>query len=106
MRIVDGTGGNVKTCQPDTDWCFVDCAAPNGACLGTGTSRCITIDHTRGQCEANPGETYSAEYLGMVPAGGCATSADCASALGGGASKWSCVIEAGMPRGTCSCAGQ
>jgi hypothetical protein len=39
----------------------------------------------------------------MVPAGGCATATDCASALGGATSAWSCVVEQGMSRGTCSC---
>jgi len=106
VRIVDASGSNVKTCQPGTDWCFVDCAAAGGACLATGTSQCIAINHTTGQCEANPGETYSADYLGMVPAGGCATAADCANTLGGTAAKWTCLIETGMSRGTCACTGQ
>jgi hypothetical protein len=104
VSIVDANGANVKTCQRGADWCFVDCAAPNGACLATGTSKCIAINHGSGQCEANPGQTYAADYLGMVPAGGCATANDCASALGGPASRWSCVVEAGMARGTCACA--
>lgn len=104
VRIVDASGANVKTCQRGADWCFVDCAATGGACLATGTSRCIAINHGTGQCEANPGETYTADYLGMVPAGGCATATDCAGALGGPASKWTCIVEAGMARGTCSCA--
>ena len=104
VRIVDANGVDVKTCQAGTDWCFVDCAASSGACLATGTSRCIAINHASGQCEANPGQTYAADYLGQVPVGGCATAADCASALGGAASRWSCVIEAGMARGTCACA--
>jgi hypothetical protein len=106
VRIVDANGANVKTCERGSDWCFVDCAAPNGACLATGTSRCIAINHSTGQCEANPGETYTADYLGMVPAGGCATANDCAGALGGPASKWTCIVEAGMTRGTCSCGTQ
>jgi hypothetical protein len=103
VRVVDVSGADVKTCQAGTDWCFVECGATNGACLATGTSRCIAINHTSGQCEANPGQTYAADYLGMVPAGGCATAADCATALGGTTSQWSCLIEAGMSRGTCSC---
>ena len=71
-----------------------------------GTSQCIAINHTNGHCEADPGQTYSADYLGMVPPGGCATRDDCASALGGRASAWSCVVEAGMARGTCTCTGK
>jgi hypothetical protein len=105
VRIVDEAGTDLKTCQAGRDWCFADCAAANGACLATGTSQCIAIDHSGGQCEANPGETYSADYLGMLPAGGCATAAECASALGGSASRWSCLVERGMSRGTCSCSG-
>ena len=42
----------------------------------------------------------------MVPPGGCATAADCASALGGAASGWACLVEPGMSRGTCACAGR
>jgi len=106
VRIVDSTGVNVKTCQPGTDWCFVDCAAQNGACLATGTSQCVAINHTSGQCEADAGQTYSADYLGMVPSGGCLTAAECATALGGRESAWACVIEQGMSRGTCSCTGK
>ncbi len=106
VDIQDGSGVVVKTCRPGIDWCFVDCANPNGACLGTGTSQCIAIDHASGQCEADPGQTYAASYLGMVPAGGCATATDCANALGGAASAWSCLVETGMSRGTCACAGK
>jgi hypothetical protein len=101
VRITDGNGNTVKTCTEGSDWCFVDCAG-QAACLTTGTSRCIGIDATGG-CQANPGDTYWAEYLGLVPANGCATATDCAAALGGSASSWSCVIDAGMTVGTCAC---
>ncbi len=104
--IDDPSGNERKICQQGRDWCFVDCndtsAAP--ACLAAGASRCIAIDHANGQCEANPGETYAAEYVGQVPAGGCATAADCQAALGGAAKAWSCAIEAGASRGSCTCA--
>jgi hypothetical protein len=103
VEIVDANGQHIKTCSPGTDWCFVDCANPGGACLATGTSQCIAINHTNGQCEADAGQSYSAEYLGQLPAGGCAAATDCASALGGSATQWSCVVEAGMARGTCAC---
>jgi hypothetical protein len=105
VLIVDGGGSLVKTCRPGIDWCFVDCAGNASACLTAGTSRCIAIEHATGQCEAQPGQAYWADYLGMVPAGGCATPADCAAALGGAATSWSCLVETGMPRGTCACAG-
>jgi hypothetical protein len=104
VRITDASGATVLTCRPGVDWCFVDCASQS-ACLTSGTSQCIAIDHTTGQCEANPGQTYWADYLGMVPAGGCATASDCATALGGPPGNWSCVIEQGMARGTCACSG-
>jgi hypothetical protein len=73
------------------------------ACLASGTSACIGIDHLSGQCDANPGETYSAQYLGFVPADGCATASDCQAVLGGKAGDWTCTIEPGELRGTCTC---
>ncbi len=105
VRIVDGAGATRKTCAPDADWCFVDCGDrnPTPACLAGGTSECILIDHQRGSCEANPGESYSAEYLGMVPAGGCADEGDCMRALGGKSGDWTCHRESGQPRGSCAC---
>ncbi len=66
-----------------------------------------------GDCIANPGETYSADYLGQVPAGGCwndpgyvpqgtETTGDamCRSILGGAAESWTCF--AGEAAGTCA----
>lgn len=99
----DGT--TRKVCTQGTDWCFVDCNdhAATPACLAAGTSRCISINHTSGNCEANPDETYSAEYIGTVPAGGCAASSDCTRALGGKDADWTCAIEAGASRGSCTC---
>jgi hypothetical protein len=103
IRKPDGT--TRKICAQGTDWCFVDCndhsAAP--ACLAAGTSRCVSINHATGQCEANADETYSAEYLGMVPDAGCALPSDCTHALGGKDSDWACSIEAGASRGSCTC---
>jgi hypothetical protein len=105
LRIVGTDGSTRRVCTPGKDWCFVSCAdasvAP--ACLAAGaTSQCISIDHAGGACAANPGETYSAEYLGMVPPGGCASAADCTSTLGDGAS-WVCYTAPGQSRGTCVC---
>lgn len=107
LRIVDAGGATRRTCAPDTEWCFVDCldASASPACLTAGTSECIAIDEAKGGCVANPGETYSAEYLGMLPAGGCASGTECAQVLGGTASDWTCAIEAGGTRGSCSCPG-
>ena len=107
VRITDKAGVTRKTCAAGTDWCFVDCAdrSATPACLEGGTSECIRINHERGSCEANPGETYSAEYLGEVPAGGCASVSDCVGALGGKAGDWTCQVEAGATRGSCTCNG-
>jgi hypothetical protein len=69
----------------------------------------------RGSCIANPGETYSADYLGVVPAGGCVVqpgdvsgpqvlgSADCQAKMGGRFSDWQCYVPPGLATGTCTC---
>jgi hypothetical protein len=110
LTIADANGITRRTCTQGTDWCFVPDAACQDksitpTCLAGGTSQCIGLNHTTGSCEANPGETYSAEYLGLLPAGGCATVSDCTSVLGGSAKDWACTIEPGASRGTCTCAG-
>jgi hypothetical protein len=105
VRVVAANGDTVRVCTPGTDWCFVSCtdSSATPACLGEGTtSQCIALA-AAGACQADPGQTYSAEYLGMVPEGGCATAADCDAALGGGASAWTCYTPAGQSRGTCLC---
>lgn len=108
VTIADANGITRRTCTQGADWCFVDCGDDGAtpACLPSGTSRCIGIDHVSGACEANPGETYSAEYLGFVPPEGCATASDCERVLGGGATDWACTIEPGATRGTCTCTGE
>jgi hypothetical protein len=78
------------------------CNAP----FDTGGSFCCNVTgdaQPMQHCEANPGETYSADYLGMVPAGGCATVDDCVTALGGKTTDWTCEMG-GATRGTCLCA--
>ncbi|HET6438532.1 MAG TPA: hypothetical protein VFG59_10755 [Anaeromyxobacter sp.] len=107
LRIIAPDGSTRKVCTPGADWCFVSCtdSSVEPACLASGaTSQCIAINHTSGGCEANPGETYSAEYLGMVPAGGCASVADCNAALGT-STAWACFTAPGQTRGTCICGG-
>ncbi|HEU4384673.1 MAG TPA: hypothetical protein VFR85_14390 [Anaeromyxobacteraceae bacterium] len=53
-------------------WWFYDCSSSvTPPPVSTSATTCIFIDHTSGDCEANPGETYSAEYLGQLPPGGC-----------------------------------
>jgi hypothetical protein len=116
LRIVSASGGTARLCQgpaADRDWWFVDCADPDGAPVANATA-CIAI-RPGSTCEANPGESYSAEYLGVVPAptatspGGCGTAAaessECAQLLGGRAQDWACDVPAGEPRGTCLCNG-
>jgi hypothetical protein len=106
LRIVSPSGDTRRVCTEGTDWCFVACddPTPTPACLAAGTSGCISIA-AGGKCLANPGDTYSAEYVGTLPAGGCAVPADCAAALGGKATDWSCAIEQGANRGSCTCGG-
>lgn len=113
FRIVDGDR-TVKVCAgPDVgqEWWFVDCpvgasggVATGGTPAGSAPSKCIAIQ--KGGCEANPGQTYVAEYLGRVPAEGCPVGAGgagaCAAALGGTASAWTCEGATGQ-QGTCLC---
>ncbi len=107
LVILDRHGLTRKVCEQGVDWCFVDCSdqSASPACLPSGVSRCIAIDHSTGSCEADFGETYRAEYVGVLPAGGCATDADCLGALGGRPGDWECLVEAGASRGTCACRG-
>jgi hypothetical protein len=64
----------------------------------------VFINHATANCEANPGETYSADYLGQLPPGGCDTADDCASALGGSTTQWICEgVVPGVRKGTCLC---
>lgn len=109
LRLVGSDGKTVYICSaPSTsgDWWFVDCAT--AAALPAGvTSACILLQ-PGGPCVPSPGQTLVAEYLGRVPAGGCpagaagAPSAECANALGGTASEWTCDGTAGQ-LGTCLC---
>ncbi|HET7753863.1 MAG TPA: hypothetical protein VFK85_08115 [Anaeromyxobacteraceae bacterium] len=110
LRIVGRDGATARVCNgpsPSADWWFVSCDDPNATPV-VGATSCIAIK-PGSACEANPGETYSAEYLGLVPEGGCATSStasqECSSILGGRPSDWSCDIPQGQARGTCLCNG-
>jgi len=73
--------------------------------LPTASSQFVFINHLTGNCEANPGETYSADYLGQLPPGGCDNENDCADALGGSPSQWNCEGEDALAgrKGTCLC---
>lgn len=121
LRVVDGAGATVHTCLgPDaaSEWWFVYCSTTPGASPsqnagdptrnaagvadGTSPSACVQVK-AGGACEVQPGQTLQALYLGQVPAGGCSTSADCASALGGAATDWTCDGASGSVKGTCLC---
>jgi hypothetical protein len=86
--------------------------------VSAGNTTCIYLNQRAADpansCIANPGETYSAEYLGQVPAEGCPSpsldetvahaSAECASALGGKPEDWWCYGQSGAGAvGTCLC---
>lgn len=125
LRIADSSGKTRKLCgkplAPGTyaslaatqatlaDWWFTagpDATSPAGAWNPVSVSRFVYIN-PQGQCIANPGETYSADYLGQLPAGGCGDDAGpgsgdamCARVLGGSAGSWTCF--AGMSGSTCT----
>ena len=108
LRIIGRDGQTARLCNgpsPSADWWFVGCDDPTATPVEGATS-CIAI-RPGSACEANPGETYSAEYLGLVPEGGCGTrsteSQECSSMLGGRAADWSCDVPQGQLRGTCLC---
>lgn len=106
VRVVDAGGRTRRSCSEGGDWCFVSCEPAAAACLPAGaTSRCIAIDHAKGTCEANPGETYEAEYVGTLPESGCASADDCQRVLGGATADWACTVAPGQARGSCTCTG-
>jgi hypothetical protein len=112
LRIESADGSESRFCDgpgADLDWNFVDCKSGASAASGVTTS-CIIINHSTGHCEASPGETYIAQYLGLVPQpsdsnplGGCAAVSDCTKELGGAETDWKCA-PVGSSRGTCVCA--
>jgi hypothetical protein len=122
VRIVDSSGNQRKVCQQaqsadqtaTSGWWFMPCGSTSDPPpVASGTTACIYINHASSTCEANPGETYSAEYLGVTPPGGCAgPSADvpspqgqaaCAQLLGGEPKNWWCYGPVTSATGTCIC---
>ena len=78
------------------DWWFTatkDVTSGPGAWNPVAVSQFVYIN-PQGQCIANPGETYSADYIGQLPAGGCRSDAECALKLGGAADSWTCFAGA------------
>ncbi len=107
-----------KTANPDVPW-----DPSPGVSIAVPTQ--FVYINPSGDCKANPGETYSADYLGVVPAGGCvqkpedfvfdpvsattkvAGSVDCQDKLGAHFSDWECYVPPPGPpvvaTGTCTC---
>ncbi len=118
VRIARASGETRKICSQATSpgetatagWWFVDRGDPTYAWSPVPTDR-VYLNPASNDCLANPGETYSAEYLGVLPAGGCpspsttapsaAGSQACADALGGGTADWWCYGQG--TSGTCLC---
>lgn len=127
VRIIDTSGNQRKVCTQATSssekttagWWFTTDNTPTAAtptCDATGTAvttdptRCIYINHasTTNDCEAGAGETYSAEYLGVVPPGGCSDDHSCAEYFTGDTSSskdylYNCYQPAGATLRTCLC---
>lgn len=118
-RLCNGPAADdaATTSPTGADWWFTDCKGGWQA----EPSTCIHIRHpaiarnpgTNHCGEAAAGETYVAQYLGVVPPkdptsttnplGGCLTADDCVASLGGAAASWQCTAS-GTTRGTCLCA--
>jgi len=106
LRVQGSDGKTAHVCvgpDPALEWWFVDCppAVPNP--VASGTSACILL-RPGSACEPSAGQTLQAEYLGRVPAEGCASAAACATALGGEASSWICDGATATTPGSCLCA--
>jgi hypothetical protein len=117
LRIASESGETRKTCTRPApagtpadqlgqyDWWFTATAQSTAP---SDPSRFVFINHDTNNCEANPGETYSADYLGVVPEGGVpgtlytdeAGSPECAQALGGSPSDWNWYQVPGLVSGT------
>jgi hypothetical protein len=99
-RPLQGAYGTIAEAQATgVDWWFTASDDPG---LPVPVSRFVYIN-PQGDCRANPGETYSADYLGVVPAGGCLTDDECTQKLGGKPGAFECFMPPGLARGTCTC---
>ncbi|HYG70470.1 MAG TPA: hypothetical protein VD838_22525, partial [Anaeromyxobacteraceae bacterium] len=117
LRIASAGGETRKTCVGPApagtpveqlggyDWWFT---ATSQSTTPSDASRFVYINHASGNCAANPGETYSADYLGVVPEGGVpgtqftaeGGSPECQAALGGAATDWTWYPVPGLVNGT------
>jgi hypothetical protein len=100
LRILGSDGRQIKTCERGTDWSFVQCGTRTVSPAPTACIQFVPF-----ACERNPGEAFSAEYLGRVPASGCATGADCDAAFGVTGSTCLGADTSSDGRGTCVCGG-
>ena len=137
LRIVEPNGDTRKICNPPlppqqpnytlaaaqntgADWWFVETSDPgppwdpSGAATVAVPTKYVYINSVKGSCLLNPGETWSLDYLGVVPTGGCVQMAgdsaaggslDCQAKLGGQVTAWSCYTPPGLTTGTCTCSG-
>jgi hypothetical protein len=78
---------------------------PTGVATVAVPSQFVYINSLKGGCLLNPGETWSLDYIGILPAGGCTDDADCTAKLGGQAGAFKCFVPPGLTRGTCTCSG-
>jgi hypothetical protein len=131
LRIADSNGVTRKLCgrplpaasytlqeatNTRADWWFTATRDPGPP---VALSKYVYIN-PQGKCIANPGETYSADYLGRVPDGGCwnevaGRTGDqmCQSLLGGQDGSWKCyggvdtsgvcIAPTAAAPGTCLC---
>ena len=138
LRIANTAGKTVKTCfgpAPATmtaaqaaaanyDWWFTATReqVTDAEKQPTDASRYVYINLAANSCVADSGETYSADYLGRLPAGGCSgatpdvADANCAASLGGQSTDWTCfagtdstgacTVPTGTTVGTCICGGR
>jgi len=82
------------------DWWFT---ATRDVGDATGATRFVYINQDTGACRANPGETYSADYISRLPAQGCVNRSDCRDTLGGQETDWGCYVPVAGQPGTCIC---
>ncbi len=113
LRIADKNGQTRKTCtgpapagtsidaaRASYDWWFT---AAKEAGDAVEVSTFVYINQSSGNCVADAGETYSADYIALNPPDGCTARDECQRALGGRVEDWGCYTPPGTDRGTCVC---
>ncbi|ABS25732.1 vWA domain-containing protein [Anaeromyxobacter sp. Fw109-5] len=113
LRIAARNGQTRKTCngpapagttldaaRASYDWWFT---AGREVSAPVEVSQNVYINQGTGNCVADAGETYSADYIALNPPSGCTTRDDCQRVLGGRPENWGCYTPPGTGRGTCVC---